>query len=233
MQTLLALPLPLKQSMFVNAGPVVVIASAPMVSAWRAQLDSQPNARIFSETDFLVALDAIIADVPAVIALDPLFAATARGAALVARVKADPRLRGSKVRTLPAEGLEPSSASPGEPDANASALEPLDKCGTRRATRYLMQADVEAKVNGTSGRLVNLSVTGSQMLAPIRLRPAECIRVTLADDSSDLRLSGTIAWVSLEIGAKSSGQRYRFGVEFSDADQQLLEDFCLRHKNDR
>jgi hypothetical protein len=39
--------------------------------------------------------------------------------------------------------------------------------------------------------------------------------------------------VSLEIGAKSSGQRYRFGVEFSDADQHLLEDFCLRHKNER
>jgi hypothetical protein len=71
------------------------------------------------------------------------------------------------------------------------------------------------------------------MLAPIRLRPSECIRVALADDSSDLRLSGTIAWVSLEIGARSSGQRYRFGVEFSDADHRLLEDFCLRHKNER
>jgi hypothetical protein len=218
--------------MFANAGSVVVIASAPTVSAWRSQLDSQPNARIFSETDFLMALDAIMTDAPAVIALDPLFAATARGAALVARVKADPRLRGSKVRTLPAEGTETPVPSSGESDANTN-LEPLDKCGTRRAPRYAMQADVEAKVNGTSGRLVNLSVTGSQMLAPIRLRPSETIRVAIADDSSDLRLSGTIAWVSLEIGAKSSGQRYRFGVEFSDADQQLLEDFCLRHKNER
>ena len=68
-----------------------MIASEPMVSTWRAQLNAQPNAKVFSEADFLVALEIIISERPGVIALDPLFAATARGAALVARVKADPR----------------------------------------------------------------------------------------------------------------------------------------------
>src|SRR3982750_689919 len=118
--------------MLPSTGQLVVIASAPMVSSWREQLDAQPNARIFSETDFLVALDAIMTDVPAVIALDPLFAATARGAALVARVKADPRLRGSELRLLVPEGIEPGPhAAANKPDEKLPLLwQPLDACGT-------------------------------------------------------------------------------------------------------
>jgi hypothetical protein len=221
--------------MFTAVGQVIVIASAPMVSAWRVLLDGQPNTRIFSETDFLTALDAIITDRPEVIALDPMFAATARGAALVSRVKADPALQSSEIRTLVRDGIDSPMVSPSSDTDGASALQsqPLDTCGTRRAPRYPMGTEVDAKVNGTAGRLVNLSITGSQMLADIRLRPSEGIRVALADESSDLRLSGTIAWVSLEIAARSAGQRYRFGVEFRNADAQQLDEFCMRHRDDR
>ena len=214
---------------------VVVIASEPMVSTWRAQLNAQPNAKVFSEADFLIALEIIISERPGVIALDPLFAATARGAALVARVKADPRLRESEVRTLVRDNAdqlgEPGSAD--RQDRTASMLsQPLDSCGTRRAPRFDMEAEVDARVNGTAGCLVNLSVTGAQMLLPMRVRPGEGIRLTLVDDSSDLRLAGTLAWVSLEIAARATAQRYRFGVEFRDAEEQLLEKFCLRHRQD-
>ena len=233
---LLASCLPSNLSMFTTVGQVIVIASAPMVSAWRVQLDDQAeHTRIFSETDFLAALEAIITDRPDIIALDPMFAATARGAALVARVKADPQLQGSEIRTLVRDGVDSPMVSPSADSDAVSALQsqPLDTCGTRRAPRYPMGTEVDAKVNGTAGRLVNLSITGSQMLASIRLRPSEGIRVTLADESSDLRLSGTIAWVSLEIAAKSAGQRYRFGVEFRNADAQQIDDFCMRHRDDR
>ena len=203
-----------------------------MLSAWRLQLDDQPNARIFSETDFLTALDAIINDKPDVIALDPAFAATARGAALVARVKADPRLQRSEFRTLMSDGAATVAPAPNSDAAPALPSLPLDVCGTRRAPRYPIGEAVDAKVNGTAGRLVNLSVTGSQMLAPIRLRPSEAIRLTLADENADLRLNGTIAWVSLEISAKSNTQRYRFGVEFRNPDTTLLDEFCTRHRDD-
>ena len=220
-------------AMLTASGQVIVIASAPMLSAWRLQLDDQPNARIFSETDFLTALDAIITDKPDVIALDPVFAATARGAALVARIKADPQLQRTEIRALVSDGIGPTaSPAPSLDTAPALQSQPLDVCGTRRAPRYPIGDAVDAKVNGTAGRLVNLSVSGSQMLAPIRLRPSEAIRVTLADESADLRLNGTIAWVSLEISARSNGQRYRFGVEFRNPDTKLLDQFCMRHRDD-
>jgi hypothetical protein len=213
---------------------VVVIASEPMVATWRAQLDAQPNAKVFSEADFLIALEIIISERPGVIALDPLFAATARGAALVARVKADPRLRQSEVRTLVWDRADHlGDPSPADGQDRASRLsQPLDSCGTRGALRFDMEADVDARVNGTPGRLVNLSVTGAQMLLPIRVRPGEGIRLTLVDDASDLRLAGTLAWVSLENAARATAQRYRFGVEFRVAEEQLLERFCLRHQQD-
>jgi hypothetical protein len=215
-------------------GQVIVIASAPMLSTWRRQLNWQPNTQIFCETDFLAAMDAILTERPEVIALDPMFAATARGAALVSRVKADPQLRGSEIRTLIRDGVdEPVNPAAASDVAPALPSQPLDNFGTRRAPRYTMGCEVEAKVNGTPGRLVNLSVTGSQMLAPIRLRPCEGVRVTLMDDNSDMRLSGLVAWASLEISARSSGQRYRFGIEFHDADERALEGFCVRHRDDR
>jgi hypothetical protein len=216
-------------------GNLVVITSAPTVSAWRVQLEARPNAKVFSDADFLLALEIIISERPDVIALDPMFAATARGAALVARVKADPSLRAAEVRTLVPDGFDrpfvPSSAEKRE-GTEAMMSQQLDSYGTRGAPRFEMQADVDAKVNGTPGRLVNMSITGSQMLAPIRVRPAEGIRVTLSDDSSEVRLAGVIAWVNLEIAAREAAQRYRFGVEFRGADPRLLEKFCLRHKQE-
>lgn len=218
-----------------TAGQVVVIGSVPVGSALRAQLDAKPNTKIFSEADSLRALETIVADVPQLIALDPQFAATARGAALVARVKADPRLSGSEIRALVSdpEGEGLLSAPIGAGDQSATTvLQPLDRCGTRRATRFPMNSDAEARVNGSPARLVNLSVTGAQVLAPLRLRPAEGIRLTLVDESAELRVGGVVAWVTLEIAKGAESQRYRFGVEFRSADPQTLERYCLRYRDD-
>jgi hypothetical protein len=211
----------LLEAVLPDTGHIVVIASAGTVSAWRAHLDAQPNARLFS-------------DRPEMIALDSTFAATARGAALVARVKADPMLCRSEVRTLVGDGLDHAPMTcDGEPEGKASIMsQPLDSCGTRRAPRYAMQPNVDAKVNGTACRLVNLSITGSQIVAPMRLRPSEAIRLAFSDQRTDLRLAGTVAWVHLEIADGSSRQRYRCGVEFRDADFQVLQQFCTRHRHD-
>ena len=113
-----------------TAGQVVVIGSVPPGSALRAQLDAKPNTRIFPEADFLRALETIIADVPQLIAIDPEFAATARGAALVARVKTDPRLSGSEVRAFV---TDPESG--GFLSAPIAAEDQLSHCHTIRCRR--------------------------------------------------------------------------------------------------
>ena len=178
------------------ANHVVVIGSVPLGSALRAQLDAKPNARTLAEADFLRALEIIISDVPQLIVIDPEFAATARGAALVARVKTDPRLSGSEIRafvTDPESGAFLSAPFAMHTGNSPTVLQPVDRCGTRGATRFNMGRDAEVRVNGSSARLVNLSITGAQVLVPFRLRPSEEIRVTLIDDPKEIHLTGSIA----------------------------------------
>jgi hypothetical protein len=219
--------------MIASAGQqVVVIASVPMVSTLRAQHQEEPNTRIFSEADFLLALKAILSDVPEIIALDPDFAATARGAALVARVKADPKLRDSEVRALVQNGTYDASLSAPiqlESPAPATVLQPLDYCGTRRAARYAMKPVVEARINGAPGQLINLSVTGAQVVAQIRMRPTEKVRLALTDATTELRLTGAVAWANLEIGARGV-QQYRVGLELCSADEEVMELYCQRNR---
>jgi hypothetical protein len=220
--------------MIASAGQqVVVIASVPMVSIVRAQYQSELNTRVFSEADFLSALDAIISEAPKIIALDPDFAATARGAALVARVKADPRLQDAEIRVLIHGTYDASLSAPIEAESSgpSAVFQPLDYCGTRRAARYPMKPVVEARINGAPGQLVNLSTTGAQVVTQIRMRPTERVRLALTDATTELRLVGAVAWASLEIGARG-GQQYRAGLELCAADEEVMERYCQRNRRD-
>jgi hypothetical protein len=200
----------------------VVIASAPLVSKLRTLPDLQENTRIFSEADFFAALEVILTDAPQVIALDAQFAATARGAALVARIRTDPRFSGSEVRTL--------RAATG-PDTTMDIAVPTDlPFGTRRAVRYEIAHIVETRVNGTLGQLINLSATGAQVILPIRLRPTETVRLLLTDRATELRLNGVVAWAAFEIDVKDAGPRYRVGVELHDVDEQAMDRYCRRNR---
>jgi hypothetical protein len=91
-----------------------------------------------------------------------------------------------------------------------------------------MKAGLNAKLNGVAACLINLSVTGAQVLVPLRLRPQEEVRLALADDHATLRMAGVIAWAALEMSGSAATQ-YRFGIEFRDAKQDPLEEYCVRN----
>jgi hypothetical protein len=61
-----------------------------------------PDADVlgFADTDVLRALEAITARKPRLVALERLFAATPRGAALINRIKADPSLTQTEIKVL-------------------------------------------------------------------------------------------------------------------------------------
>jgi len=204
----------------------VVIASAPLVSRLRTLPDLQENTLIFSEADFFAALEVILTDAPQVIALDAQFAATARGAALVARIRTDPRFSASEVRTL-RTAQDPDAG----PDTTLDIAVPTElPFGTRRAVRYEIAHIVETRVNGTLGQLINLSATGAQVILPIRLRPTETVRLLLTDHATELRLTGVVAWAAFEIDVKDAGPRYRVGVELHDVDESVMDRYCRRNR---
>lgn len=210
---------------------VVVIAKSELVPPLRKRLPAGPAVAVFPVSESLRALEAILERPPKMLALDSAFLTTARGASLVARVQADPQLTGIDVRVLPRDEAELalvlSQQAPSLEDAMLTVFQPLDRCGTRRAVRFSMKPEVGVVVNGNPSQLIDLSVTGAQVLAPTRLQPDQSVRIALINGSAQTNFRGLVAWSAAELAG--AGVQYRAGVEFTDPDPQILEAFCLRH----
>src|SRR4029453_17572709 len=85
----------------VNPSCAVLIAPTNLLSQF-TQRAALPDADVlgFADTDVLRALEAITARKPRLVALERLFAATPRGAALINRIKADPSLTQTEIKVL-------------------------------------------------------------------------------------------------------------------------------------
>ena len=84
-----------------NPSCAVLIAPTNLLSQF-TQRAALPDADVlgFADTDVLRALEAITARKPRLVALERLFAATPRGAALINRIKADPSLMQTEIKVL-------------------------------------------------------------------------------------------------------------------------------------
>ena len=90
-----------------------------------------------------------------------------------------------------------------------------------------MKSDVEVVVDGERSLLVNLSITGAQLVLPARVQPKQSIRVTLVEEKTEQRFSALVAWSTVEF-AKSM-MKYRAGVSFVNPNTGAIEAFCLRN----
>jgi hypothetical protein len=228
----------------------VLIASPEHLPALKEREDLS-GAQAFSDADALRALDVITRQRASVVALERLFAASSRGAALINRIKADPSLSGCEIRVVahdtaysrvtrpaqPAGGASPVSPAPAPApstapaavaEAPAPAAAPLDKKGTRRAPRHRIVEGVEVMIDGNPAALVDLSLVGAQVVSPTILKPNQRIRISIADGPRPVRFSAAVAWASFEI--PKGTPRYRAGVEFFDADTAALTRFIENKK---
>ena len=210
---------------------VVVIARPDLVPPLRTRLRAGPAVAVFPASESLRALEAILERPPKVLALDSAFLTTARGASLVARVQADPHLAGIDLRVLPRDETELALVL-GQQAASLEAAmltvsQPLDRYGTRGAVRFPMKPDVGVVVNGNPSQLIDLSITGAQVLTPTRLQPDQSVRIALLNGSAQTNFRGVVAWSAAELAGASV--QYRAGVEFTDPDPQILEAFCERY----
>jgi hypothetical protein len=217
----------------------VLIASPDHLSALKEREDLG-GAEAFSDADALRALDLITRQRPAVVALERVFAATSRGAALISRIKADPSLSGCEIRIVAHDSAysrvtrKPEGGSSTAPAAVAEAPPPpaaaaLDTRGTRRAARFKIVAGIEVTIDGNPATLVDLSVVGAHVVSPTILKPNQRLRISLPDSGRPMRFSGAVAWASFEI-PKGGAPRYRAGIEFFDADQISVTKFIDTHK---
>lgn len=207
----------------------VLIAASERLAALQQQADLT-NAEAFVDTDVLKALDTITRRRPQLVALDKRFAASARGAAFINRIKADPALASCEIRVLdPDSALERDTIPPADGTALAAlAVEPpppaqLDRTGTRRAERVAITKSVAVLIDGNPATLVNISVVGAQVLSPSLLRPNQHVRMSLVDEARPIRFNGVVAWAAFEM--PKEGPRYRAGVNFFDAAPDMVARF--------
>jgi CheY-like chemotaxis protein len=227
--------------------PAVVIAATNLMPSLQERLSNDGELLTFADTEPIQALQAILEQRPSLIVLERLFAATPRGAALINRIKTDPQLGHAEVRVMSHTGdytrvvSKPSQAAPApaaiEPAAAATAVAAeveaprLDWHGTRRAPRHRVRTGVEIQLDGNPATVVDLSTVGAQVLSPTILRPNQKVRVSIPHDDFVMRFRGAIAWAKFELPRAEAPQRYRAGVEFTDADAAALDAFCARNRD--
>ena len=84
---------------------------------------------------------------------------------------------------------------------------------TRPAPRFKIPDDVWLTSGGRTARLVDLSVSGAQVLCSKVLRPHERLKLVLKHDGQTFRLAGVVVWSNLE--DHDGRPRYRAGVKFT------------------
>lgn len=207
--------------------PTIVLIAAPdFIPALRDRLRGDHQLMTFGDTEPMRAMRAVLTIRPDVVALERLFAATPRGAALIARIKRDARLDGVEIRVLSHDSnyqrVSPRRDAGGEATPAERPRRRLDP-GTRRATRYLVKDSTPAAVNGQEAQLVNLSTAGAQLVVPGNLRPKQAVEVALGPARKLLEVAGTVVWARIELSRK--GPQSRIGVNFTDPDERALEAF--------
>lgn len=213
---------------------MVVIASAQHLPA----LQERPEfagAQAFADSDALKALDIISKQRPAVVALERLFAATSRGAALINRIKADPALAACEIRIVahdsnytrvsPRRPTDPNAAPPVAVEEPPAPPQNLDWRGTRRAPRFRVVEGVEVMIDGNPAVLMDLSVIGAMVVSPTTLKPNQRVRLSLPQEPRPIRFSAGIAWAAFEMPQNRPAPQYRAGIEFFDADADAVLKF--------
>ena len=78
-------------------------------------------------------------------------------------------------------------------------------------------------INGVGVNLVDLSVTGAQVLASMVLMPRGSVDVSLARNGDLIRCEAGVVWGGFEIPESRQGPWYRAGIHFKDADRDAIE----------
>jgi hypothetical protein len=216
---------------------MVLIASA----AYLPSLQQRPDfagAQAFSDADALKALEFISATRPDIVALERLFAATSRGAALINRIKADPALADCEVRIVAHDSnySRVSPRRPGDPTSPVAVEEPaepprgLDWKGTRRAPRFKMSDGIEVLIDGNPAALMDLSTIGAMVVSPTTLKPNQRVRMSLPQEPRAIRFSAGVAWAAFEMPKGRPAPHYKAGIEFFDADADAVSTFIDKKK---
>ena len=206
----------------------ILIAAPELIPALRERLGGGDQVLTFADSEPLRAFHAIVAERPRLVALERLFAASPRGAALIARVKADRHLEACEIRIL-SHDSNYSRVSPrrqaGSP--KTAEIQRLDQ-GTRRAARYRIRPGVAFRVDDQPAQLVDLSAIGAQLITALTLKPKQVVSLVMGDERARLALSARVVWARVEV--LRTARTCRAGVHFIAPDRRAIAAFAQGHQ---
>jgi hypothetical protein len=104
-----------------------------------------------------------------------------------------------------------------------ASREPSDR---RAAVRVTNVDRARVIIDGADVSLVDLSVTGAQLLSPALLAPGELVPVVLRNHRDAIECQAAVVWGAFEVLPSSRLPQYRAGVDWRDADRRFLEKLC-------
>ena len=133
---------------------------------------------------------------------------------------AEPHAAAAKKKTPP--------SSPG--GAGSPQLEPEGGWESIRLyPRHAFAQDLEVQVNGSAGRLFDLSIGGCQILSPSPLKPNQVVKVSLPNGKTVIACTGKVVWARLEPARAGRPLGYRAGLSFTKRDESAVEAFMVSH----
>lgn len=236
----------------------VIIGAIEMFEVLRQSAAAAGEVLIFSDNEPLKALEAITTRKPNVVALERLFAATSRGAALINRIKADPALSGAEIRVVAVDGTYRVS-----PRRTPAPPTPLAAVAAPASPPVPVEAAVEAVETvevapAAAQPAQNLDYRGTRRAPRFRMAEGTEAQVdgalaTVVDLSTygaqvlcpvtlkpeqkirmvladDLGMVKFAATVAWAFFEIPKGvSRYRAGIEFTDAESKAVDAFGKRH----
>jgi hypothetical protein len=88
---------------------------------------------------------------------------------------------------------------------------------------------LEAKLDGETVLLVDLSTAGAQVLSGIALKPNKPVKLLLPSSDAIILCKAKVIWARFEPPTPGKPIRYRAGMAFTQADTAALQLFITRH----
>src|SRR5262249_1528579 len=100
-----------------------------------------------------------------------------------------------------------------------AAPTPVSAQAGQRAMRHEFKPPAKIKIDRTGGLLVDLSVTGAQIISASSPDVGEIVTLALLSQEAPCFCQGRILWARREQTAKGKPFRYRAGIVFTAADE--------------
>src|SRR5204862_6076475 len=129
---------------------------------------------------------------------------------------AEQQLEALRAAPPPPPSVSKVTASSSAPPKAPAAAEPEYKGPQRSAKRVAMPENFDVQIDGIPGRMVDVSLTGAQILVPTALKPNRAMKLTIPyGGEAVITCKGKIMWSRLEPSIKGGQLWYRGGVLFT------------------